>query len=511
MITYTIAYDRDDNGVYAGDITTDVLEARWRLGMRAAFDSVAQIATAEITVLNRDGRYSPEDAASTLQTGLSLRIIISNDGTQDRTHFTGTIANVEPTPGDYGERTAVITVEGPLRSLRETRVRLDALQNVRADDVVGAVLAKVPLRARYLGASFIVGLTGRAELGVNTRLPTSDALVPRVLLRGNTDFSYVGDTWDDGVRALSAIEDMVEAERGRFYTDRAGGLVLRNRQDTLEQRAVKATLRDDMTGLTFVYGADVVNRVGVTLRPRRVSDGNEVLWRLGQAQRVRGGRSQAFTARFRSADGERIGAASVQTPRPFADYTINSEPAGTGDDLTGSVELRLVGFSGSAAQMLLVNPGVVDAYLLPGSVIRGRAIYTAAPMTVETVDPLSQTFYGPQELVLNLPALTSITQAEDIANFELFRRSQPRGAVRQVTLSADTGGNQGLARSLFDRIQVEAAQTGHSADYLIVGEAHVVDEGGARHTVTWTLEPLNPGGLWEVGVGRVGESTRLAY
>jgi hypothetical protein len=510
MTTYTIRYDRDDNGAYAADITADVLDARWRLGMTAPYDSVAQIATAEITVRNRDRRYSPEDPTSALQIGLALRIT-SDDGTTQRTHFIGAIAHVDPAPGDHGERTAVITAEGPLRALRQTRVRLDALRDVRADEVVAAVLAQVPLRARYLGGAFIVGLAGRAELGQTTRLPDSAALVPSTLQRGSSVFAYVGDTWDDGMWALRAIEDAVEAERGRFYVDRGGGLVLLGRFDLLETRPLAATFRDDMAGLRFSYGADVVSRVGVTLRPRRVSATNEGLWTLGQAQRVLAGRSQAFTARFRAPDGSRIGALSVQTPRPYADYTINSDPAGAGTDLTGSVELQLIGVSGSAAQLRLVNPGSVEAYLLPGAVVRGRAIYTAAPITVEASDPLSETFYGPHDLVLSLPVLTSITQAEDIARFELFRRAQPRGAVWQMTLSAGTAGGAGLALTLFERVRVEATQTGHSAAYLIVGEAHHVSEGGARHTVTWALEPVNAGGWWRVGSGKLGISTRLAY
>ncbi|MEL7233277.1 MAG: hypothetical protein AAGK74_02195, partial [Chloroflexota bacterium] len=104
-----------------------------------------------------------------------------------------------------------------------------------------------------------------------------------------------------------------------------------------------------------------------------------------------------------------------------------------------------------------------------------------------------------------------IAAAEDIARFELFRRAQPRSTVREMTLSSRMHLNDILVRALFDRISITETQTAHSNDYFIAGEQHHVFNAGNSHTVTWTLEPVNPAGFWQMNFGMLGESTRLLY
>lgn len=506
---YTIAFDAGDDNLFRGDLTPDVLDAVWRVGMRDPFDTVAPIAQAAITVRNPDGRYSPENPASELQIGLALKIV-ADDPVNPRLLFRGVIAGVRPAPGEYGERVSVITAECPLRGLYRSRVRLNALLNVRAGAVINAVLDRVPTRARYLAGAFIVGFAGRAELGVNTRLPLNGGLTGRNIATGQDVFAYVGDHWDDGVRAIDAVREVAEAERGRFFAGRSGGFTFYDRH-TLFTRASAAAFRDDMDGLRITYGTDVVSKVRVSVRPRRVSEANAVLWRLGQAQRIRAGLSRLFTARFRGESGERVGALTVQPPRPFTDYTANSLPDGSGSDLTPQVSFGLLGYDASTAEMRLINTSTVDAYLLPGSVIRGRALTFGAPITVETRSAESETFYGPREFTLRLPGQTSIEAAESIARYELLRRAQPRGTVREMTLHSQFHHPQMIARTLFDRITLTEAQSAHSSDYFIVAESHRITGGGYTHTVTWTLEPADPGTFWQVGIGTLGADTRLAY
>ncbi|MEM6281178.1 MAG: hypothetical protein AAF787_03215 [Chloroflexota bacterium] len=509
-ITYTIEFDADDDGNYSGTLTPDTIDVTWRSGMRRPFESVAPVGVAKVTVRNPDGRYSPDAPASNLQTGLALRIR-SNDGIRGRTHFSGAITAVEPVPGEHGERLAVITAEDVMRTLAEARVQVDAQLNVDVGTVINDILDRVPTRARFLDGAFIVGLAGRAELGQTTRLPTIDATYERNVEPGESTFAYVGDRWDEGVEALRAITEVTEAERGRFYINREGAFNSLNRHNLFLRLTPRATFTDDMDGLALIYGVDAVSRVRVTLRPRRVATDNEVLWRLGQAQFIRAGTEKRFTVRFRGENDERVGALNVLPPRPFTDYTANTLADGSGQNVTAQVEFGLLGFNGAAGQVRLANPGTADAYLLPGSVLRGRALYLSPPLTVEERDPQSETFYGLRELELNLLALTDITEAEDIARFELFRRAQPRSTVRQMTLSSPMHRAEILERALFDRIRITEAQTAHTGDYFIVGEQHRVFNGGSSHTVMWALEPVNPAGFWQISLGALGESTRLAY
>jgi hypothetical protein len=43
---------------------------------------------------------------------------------------------------------------------------------------------------------------------------------------------------------------------------------------------------------------------------------------------------------------------------------------------------------------------------------------------------------------------------------------------------------------LFDVVRLRETHTAHDALYHIIAEAHDITLGGARHRITWTLEPL---------------------
>jgi hypothetical protein len=49
------------------------------------------------------------------------------------------------------------------------------------------------------------------------------------------------------------------------------------------------------------------------------------------------------------------------------------------------------------------------------------------------------------------------------------------------------------------------------ARWRVLGEAHHLAAGGARHLVTYTLEPALERAYWEIGVAALDSATRLAY
>ena len=488
MTDYHIDFDPDNDGTFSGDLSPDVVAVRWQLGLDDAYDALADVATAQVTVRNIDRAYSPGVTGSNLSIGQALRIQSTNGGTT-RPHFLGIITEIEPDAGQYGERQAVITAQCALSALYETRVSPAPLVDVRADDVVRMILDRVPVRLYYTGDAFQLGETGAAELGSTATLAPASAVVGRQFQTGVSVFAYAGETWRDSVRASRAVAQIVQAERGRFFVNRTGDFVLFNRDELASRTTSAATFDDDMSGLSAVYGADFVNRVRVTLRPRRVGAANSVLWQLGSPQRVPAQTSQRFRAVFRVEGDERVTAINVNAPRPYTDYTVNSERFGGGTDLTPFVALQLIGWNGGSADMQLISSTGQDGYLQAGSVIRGKPVLTGDALTVELDSQLSQSQHGPREASYSLPALTSIDEGVDLALDVLSKRALPRTVARTLTLDGPAHRTHILTRALFDRITVREAQTGQDTDYFIVAEDHRVTDGGASHRVTWTLEP----------------------
>lgn len=510
-VSYQVAIDRDDDGDFSGpgeDITSDVLALDWQLGMHQPYDSMARPGTARIIVRNETQHYSPE--ITTLQPGQVVRIQ-SHDGSTTRTHFTGHLTHIEPQPGDQGQRTAIIHAVDALRQLEQHRIRLPPQVSTHAGAIIEAILQRVPFRRHTLRGYWLLGRAGHGELGTHTRLPGAN--ISRSLEPGLSLFHYVGDTWGDGIAASAAIRQVTEAERGRFFINREGQAVFYNRHHLLRDKTTQTSFADDMAGLSYSYGAQVISRVQVRLLPRSIGPDGATLWTLESPQRIRASTDAplALVARFRDDQQQPAGALHLIAPVPRLDYMANTAEDGSGTDLTDQVDVVLRQADFSAAVLEIHSRAGQDAYLLEGARLRGTPVFLGDPLLLEQISYGSQALYSTGALLFDLPTLDSVPQAEALARYELARRKTPRGHIHHITLSRADHATPALARTLFDRITITESQTGHSGDYFIVAEAHTVDLGGYRHQVTWMLESAAANAFWLLGHSRLNQDTVLAY
>lgn len=502
--TYLVGLDADSDGAFT-DISADVLALEWQLGLVAPDESMAEPASAAITVRNVSRAYSPEVNALPPGTPVCIQ---SHDGITTRTHFTGFVSRVEPMPGDQGARAAVIHAQGADMQLRQYTIRLPPQINQRADAVIARVLDSAPLRRGVLKGRWLVGRAGNSELGRHTRLPA--APIVHSLQTGQTVFAYVGDTWADGVSADDAIRQVVEAERGRFFLNRAGEAVFYSRHHLLKPAVPAAVFDNNMDDMAYSYGDSTISRVQVRLLPRSVGADGALLWSLPAPQLIPPGDTpRSLVVHFRDDDARPVGALNLTAPARGLDFTATSAVDGSGADVTPQVDvfLRTAGFS--AAALEIHNRSRLPVYLRLQ--LHGRPLYQAGPLVVEQTSPYALAVCGLRTLAFDLPALDSVEQASQLARYELARRKTPRGTLHTLTLSGAAHRAQILARTLFDRITIRETQTGHAADYFIVAEAHRADLGGARHTVTWTLECDRSGAFWLLGRSHLRRDTVVVY
>ncbi len=497
-IGYSVVVDWNDNGTFTA-LTDDVLALWWRLGFAQAYDSRASPPEARITVTNRAGSYSP--ASSGLRPGHRLRII-SHDGSSERLHFTGFVHHIAPEPGQWSEQRALIVAYGADAELSQNTVMLEPLISVRADQAIGAVLAACTLRQPVTSGYFIVGRAGHNRIGLHKLFGQA---LPQQFEPGLSTLDYVGDTWGDGVSAADAITQIAAAERGRFYVDRAGAAVFINRHHTLTRLVNSASFSDDMSGMTYSHGQAIANRVQVRLRLRSIGQPYTTLWTLSSSQRVPARGWLRINAPYRDASGQPIGALSVSPPRPGIDIDISAPtPAHA-----ARVIVALDRAGASSARLAIYNDNdvavTVQALRLVGTPLVQRSV-------VLTQDqPASITDHGLRVLSLALDALASTEAGDQVARYEVGRRAAASGMASQITTSTRTHPQAALTLTLFDRVQISESQTGHSADAFIISEQHQVDRGGARHQVTWTLEPADSDRFFIVGHSRLDGSHVLMY
>jgi hypothetical protein len=515
--TWTISVDWDRNGNFSGtydDISAYVHECKWQLGYSEPFTEMADNAVCTLTLNNQDRRFSPENASSPIYGKiLPLRPIRiqSNDGITSRTHWLGWIQTIKPYPNPYGERQTMIVASDGMQFLKAMETKLPLQENKRTDEIVDALLKEV-IMPPALNRAFLVGVPGNAEVGITTYLASSSAY--EVFDTGIFTPAIAADNWviDGGASdktkssfdVYRAIRDITAAERGKFFFDREGRAVFWNRHHTMQPTASSATFNDTMSGLNYTYAGTerLKNEIIVTCHPRTLGgDANTVLWDLGESViRVEPSKPKTVYVRYEDEGDQRVGAKDVTV----TDVVVEQGSA------TVSIEANANG-----AELIFTNTGNVVAFVTAGKV-KGRKLLDSGQMDASAIDHTSQAYYGRRVMKLNLPSLDLLMQAEQIAEFEKDRRSNPVGEAQSITLISDAkrGGNQHdeqLARTMGDKITVTETQTGHSADYWIVGESHEMKQGGSVLETTWYLEAAPTVTFIKVGTSTVGNAHVLGY
>jgi hypothetical protein len=381
----------------------------------------------------------------------------------------------------------MIQVAGPEHWLSAGQAVMPTGRDLTADAIIAALLDAAPLRRPALAGRCIID-DPAALIDGTAIFPAENAA--RALEPGKSSFAYCGAAPAIGLTFAQAIDAAAASERGRFFTDRAGQFVFYNRHRTMLNSTRAATFADDMTGLEARYGAAVVNRVTVRFWPRAVGPAGTALWTLPDPQRLRAGDVRVLTARYRDVAGEPVAALEVIAPQAGLDYQAAIYAAdGTPTDTTGQVRVRLRAAGADAARLEVRNMAPY-ALWITALRLRGTPLSGGDPVQLEAVDGLSATHYGPGALALDLPLLTHIEEAAAIAHYELVRQGQPRTIARELRLDARRH-PAARDRTLFDRIGISEAQTGHAADYTIIAEHHRVTLAGSRHHITWLLEPVD--------------------
>ncbi len=493
LITYSVTLDLADDGALL-DLTADVRALAWRLGAEDRAQAVALPGRARITVYDPGGRYS--GASPVLGRWLTIR---SHDGAAERLHFSGLVEALAPAAGPDAGGQAVLFAVTADAGLAALPARLPPITGAGPGALIAALLDDLPLRRPALSAVWVLGAPGFSETDQTARLAESLALAVQAD-DGIARFNYAAL---GGLPADQALRQIVVSAGGRCAVDRAGALVFTDRHRPLRAAQVTAELDDTMAALELAGGGDWANRVRVRFVPAGVGDPESVLWSLERAQRIPPGIRQ-MTVRFRAANGEPCAAWSVD--RLAASATTGPDGTGEAAAITGLIRAA----DARSALLEFRNFGAADVWLTTQTRLYGTPLVFGAPLAAEQHDLLSIAFHGPRALELDLPLVDTLDEADGRARFELLCGSSPAMHAAWVELDARAVPSA-LSLTPGDGLRVRDSATGHDARYTVIGEAHAVDEGGARHRVRLFLEPLPVARFWELGLTALDSETMLAY
>ncbi|MDX2136936.1 MAG: hypothetical protein SF123_02485 [Chloroflexota bacterium] len=505
-----VGYNAGNEADVFDNVTAWVQDAEWFLGMHAPYQDDADDSMLRLRVKNTSRLFSPEfmpeepDGVGGVQEPMgkpgSLRDFLrpyapvtvrSNDGTTTRTHWSGWVESIQPKTDSKGERTAEIKAAGAMLFFEDVETSLPVQRDRRTDEIVLDLLREVRI-APPLMQSTLLNEPGHAELDRTAFL--SDALLPYDFDVGQTTLAYAGDNWvrprgpgeagKDSFNVYRAIKDVVGAERGRFFFDRAGQGIFWDRHRLLKRKfaaATDSTFNDGMTGLAYEFAGlgEFRNEVVVTCHPRTISSsGEELLWSLDQPLTLRSGEPRKLTASYRDASENRIGGLDVH----LANVTFSS----------GSGSIRLVA-GGNRAELEVIPDASNAQVVLATCELRGTKITDFGTIDATARDQRSISLYGRRALRLNFAAIDDFDHGQSVADFEKTRRAQPSGKVSSMTLISDARDGGGphadqLKQTIGSIVRVQETQSAHNDVYFIIGEQHRLTQAGSLLETTWFLE-----------------------
>jgi hypothetical protein len=464
------------------DITDYVMSANWSLGFSEPYQHVAGETRLDLQLTNKDKRFSPEGTASPMAGSILPNRLVKIQNTASGTVdlYTGYIESITPSPGVAGDLRCRIVGVGIKQFLDREEYYSPFWESVTTDDVLNDILINTTLPPVF-GDNLIIDLLGHNLIDTHWISETATVISAE---EGQTTFPYVGDTWEDGVKAMRAISDLVNSDRGWFYNDRSGSAIYWNRHHLFLNSTLQGTVDNTWADMDYRYSIDdIKNIIRVANYPRSISAGSaEILWQLDATRTVRAGGTTTFRARYSDQDSDaKVSGRNVTAPNT-GDGSLVVDPP------DASYALNVIDSSARSMKMEFVNDDNND-FDVTTLIVRGQKVTTYNREEVEVIDSLSSSLYGRHILSIDHKLLDDVDFADAIASYELVQRKDPRGIVRSIGInhrSADTIDFM-INRTVGDWIRVVDDQTEHDDEYVIMGENHRW-EAGDKHFATYILQ-----------------------
>lgn len=384
-----------------------------------------------------------------------------------RSFFYGLIDSIAPRPGRDGE-SCQLQAYDELKRLGETLVfNLISGINIRADAIVNDILT-------WAGFNF-----NDRELDNGRTLIATE---PRALWR---------------ISARDALYALQDEEDGFLYIDGLGYLRLEEsgHRSSGTHTASRAALGDTKASspyfshLSWDDGSDGVEN-DVTFRYHLEDDrGLQEIWRLRDVLAVPAGESRDLLAESASYDV----VDSIRAPVATTDYTANSQPDGSGADMTSDLTVTLpltADFQGKGTVVRVQNNHATDTAYVTLLRLRADNSYQDFESTIyQTGDAVSQAGHGERSRLIDCIYIDTYATARDVAQARLARKKDRK---TRLSLTLPNGDKSNLMqivhRVLSDRITVVYNEMGINQDFFI---EHIALEAIARTgevTMRWLAQ-----------------------
>ena len=384
--------------------------------------------------------------------------------------FYGDVESIDPQPGaGPGAGQCRIRAYDEMRRLESVTLYMYATSSFpqTSDDILKDILD-------YAGV----------DAGIR-RLDAGTELVPQL---------WSPSLW--GVQAADEIRRLQDEEDGFIYVDEHGLWRMESRvhREAAPHSAARAPLRARNDGTDAYFSAlewsdgvgNIENKVFMRVRDA-TNHGHRTAWTLGETPHFDAGETREFLAE--SKDFDVVG--GQLSPQASTDYAANTQPDGTGTDITAQLTVtypatRLYNGKGT---LIRVRFGGTAGYLTRLGMRTVNALTFNAPVLVTAEDTNSQLIYGQRIRSIDARWTREVQSAQATVARRLARKSSPRTAL-SVTLTNGSDANMLLMLQvrLSDRLAVHYEDMGVDGDFFIEGYTLEVGQSGKQLERTLLLQ-----------------------
>jgi hypothetical protein len=363
------------------------------------------------------------DVRAGFASGALVRISVTHEFYGTRVLWVGTIDGADP----------VVGVKDP-----RTKVRCVDWMDDAARAKLSGVAVQTDVQSDALFTTIVASLDKQPPVGVSAG-------------SGSDVYPYALDnTQDESSKVIGEFQKLAQSEYGLIYV--AGGVLTFEGRRRRSGAGVVAYAFDELTsvGLTLTNGRDdVLNRIQVSVHPRRVDASPTVLFKLSNSVQILRGTSAVINCPYRDQNqqAQRIGGKDMIQPVAGTDYSFRPNADGSGSNLDSQLTVTPV-FGGNTAAMTITNNGPLDGYIpAAGLQLRGTGLYDFEPILSDQIDQDSIDLVGSNPIAFDMPYQSSVDNARDMASFILSLNKD--AVLRPKTVSWLANWDEQLTQLLF--------------------------------------------------------------
>lgn len=464
-----------------------------------------------------EGYYSPyrTNRKAGWDVGIKFRYRVEYQG-GSYTRFYGRITKITPPPDVRVKKTVDVVASDWMEYASNQSVVLPTLQtNKKIEEVVPLLVAMMPVAplATAYGTGVDTFPTVFDTVRLNTRVLSefqklAVSEMGYIYLQHDPDQHEVLVVEGRDDRSSSSTVTTVPvpaASSGHILQENGDDLLLEDGGYLLLDEVQDLYINNHMTGISVVYGDNILNNVKAKTYPRRYDAANVILYSLPNEIALSPGETKTIKGQYRDPNNtaQKTNGMNMVNPVATTDYTMNATSGGGGADLTASLTVTAT-YGTEAVQYELTNAHPTDTGYITKLQARGIGVYTYDPVEYDATDSTSEDTHGYLGITLDMKYQDQPETGVSIATSVMNREKDPRLQVRSVTMNANSGDLQMRAFlyvNVGSLIHLNDDLTGVNGYYYVQGVQFTTGAGGSIN-YTWYLTDQASliGASWDLGM-----------